>query len=328
MDAESAGAGRHAAEAHEGARTSSMTAAGAIRVPSERVDELRLRVRRRRGCRRRGRIGFEIFDRTAFGATEFLEQVNYRRALEGEIARTICTHRRSVERPRAHRDGEGLAVRRAAAGQGVGRAEAARTAAGLSPSTIAGIAEPRRRQRRGTASRSGGDPRQLRPAARAPAEDGRRGDAAPRSSSASSGSSATVEHAGRRAARAGRRRGRVRVNVALKLNASPASRRRSAGTRTPSSAAGRRPPTRPRSRRVDRRRPDVRSNLPGEPADPKTPRASGAGHVSHSRDHELRSQPNDDADDSAAGRRRAHVGGGDPGRRPRAKKRQGRDVRP
>jgi flagellar M-ring protein FliF len=38
-----------------------------------------------------GRIGFEIFDRTAFGATEFLEKVNYRRALEGEIARTIAT---------------------------------------------------------------------------------------------------------------------------------------------------------------------------------------------------------------------------------------------
>ena len=38
-----------------------------------------------------GRVGFEIFDRTAFGPTEFLEQVNYRRALEGEIARTIAT---------------------------------------------------------------------------------------------------------------------------------------------------------------------------------------------------------------------------------------------
>src|SRR5687767_4458949 len=38
-----------------------------------------------------GRIGFEIFDRTAFGATEFMEKVNYRRALEGEIARTIAT---------------------------------------------------------------------------------------------------------------------------------------------------------------------------------------------------------------------------------------------
>ena len=36
-------------------------------------------------------MGFEIFDRTAFGQTEFLEHVNYRRALEGEIARTIST---------------------------------------------------------------------------------------------------------------------------------------------------------------------------------------------------------------------------------------------
>src|SRR5690606_29718835 len=33
----------------------------------------------------------EIFDKTAFGATEFMEKVNYRRALEGEIARTIAT---------------------------------------------------------------------------------------------------------------------------------------------------------------------------------------------------------------------------------------------
>src|SRR4029079_4248268 len=37
------------------------------------------------------RVGFEIFDRTNFGATEFLEQVNFRRALEGELARTIGT---------------------------------------------------------------------------------------------------------------------------------------------------------------------------------------------------------------------------------------------
>ena len=38
-----------------------------------------------------GKIGWEIFDRTAFGQTEFIEQVNYRRALEGEIGRTIAT---------------------------------------------------------------------------------------------------------------------------------------------------------------------------------------------------------------------------------------------
>ena len=38
-----------------------------------------------------GRIGFEIFDKVSFGATEFLEQVNFRRALEGELGRTIGT---------------------------------------------------------------------------------------------------------------------------------------------------------------------------------------------------------------------------------------------
>jgi flagellar M-ring protein FliF len=61
-----------------------------IRVPASQVDELRLEFASQ-GLPSSGRIGFEIFDRTAFGATEFLEQVNYRRALEGEIARTIGT---------------------------------------------------------------------------------------------------------------------------------------------------------------------------------------------------------------------------------------------
>ena len=63
---------------------------GAIRVPANQVDELRMEFSSQ-GMPTSGRIGFEIFDRTAFGATEFLEKVNYRRALEGEIARTIAT---------------------------------------------------------------------------------------------------------------------------------------------------------------------------------------------------------------------------------------------
>jgi flagellar M-ring protein FliF len=62
----------------------------AVRVPAERVDELRLEMTSE-GMPQSGRVGFEIFDRTAFGATEFLEQVNYRRALEGELARTVGT---------------------------------------------------------------------------------------------------------------------------------------------------------------------------------------------------------------------------------------------
>ena len=62
----------------------------AIRVPAARVDELRLELTAQ-GLPSSGRIGFEIFDRTSFGATEFVENINYRRALEGEIARTIGT---------------------------------------------------------------------------------------------------------------------------------------------------------------------------------------------------------------------------------------------
>ncbi|MEO7191677.1 MAG: flagellar basal-body MS-ring/collar protein FliF [Vicinamibacterales bacterium] len=61
-----------------------------VSVPVERVDELRLEFASG-GLPSAGRIGFEIFDRSAFGTTEFLEHVNYRRALEGELARTIGT---------------------------------------------------------------------------------------------------------------------------------------------------------------------------------------------------------------------------------------------
>jgi len=61
-----------------------------IEVPKEDVDRLRLHFSST-GMPTSGRVGYELFDRTAFGQTEFLEQVNYRRALEGEIARTIAT---------------------------------------------------------------------------------------------------------------------------------------------------------------------------------------------------------------------------------------------
>lgn len=61
-----------------------------IRVPEERIDALRLEFAGH-GMPMGGRIGFELFEGTNFGWTEFLEQVNYRRALEGELARTIST---------------------------------------------------------------------------------------------------------------------------------------------------------------------------------------------------------------------------------------------
>jgi flagellar M-ring protein FliF len=52
------------------------------------VDELRLQLAAE-GLPASGRIGFELFDRTTFGATELTEKVNFQRALEGELARTI-----------------------------------------------------------------------------------------------------------------------------------------------------------------------------------------------------------------------------------------------
>jgi flagellar M-ring protein FliF len=59
-----------------------------ILAPEERLDELRLQLAAE-GLPQTGRLGFELFDENSFGATEFAEQVNYRRALEGELERTI-----------------------------------------------------------------------------------------------------------------------------------------------------------------------------------------------------------------------------------------------
>ncbi|HRE15519.1 MAG TPA: flagellar basal-body MS-ring/collar protein FliF [Rhodocyclaceae bacterium] len=61
---------------------------GAILVPAERVHEVRLRLASQ-GLPRGGSIGFEIMENPKFGLSQFAEQVNYQRALEGELARTI-----------------------------------------------------------------------------------------------------------------------------------------------------------------------------------------------------------------------------------------------
>lgn len=59
-----------------------------INVPQERVTELRLQMAGA-GVLSGGHVGFDIFDRTNFGATDFAQQVNYQRAIEGELARTL-----------------------------------------------------------------------------------------------------------------------------------------------------------------------------------------------------------------------------------------------
>ncbi|ADW70927.1 flagellar basal-body MS-ring/collar protein FliF [Granulicella tundricola] len=61
-----------------------------ISVPADQVDAARLDVASNQSTHS-GRLGFEIFDKVSWGQTEFDEKVNYQRALEGELERTIVT---------------------------------------------------------------------------------------------------------------------------------------------------------------------------------------------------------------------------------------------
>jgi flagellar M-ring protein FliF len=61
---------------------------GAILVPRERVPEARIRLAEK-GLPSCSGIGFELFDRPGFGVTDFVHRVNYQRALQGELARSI-----------------------------------------------------------------------------------------------------------------------------------------------------------------------------------------------------------------------------------------------
>ncbi|MCC8393187.1 flagellar M-ring protein FliF [Paraburkholderia sp. MMS20-SJTR3] len=61
---------------------------GAILVPSEQVHETRLRLASQ-GLPKAGSVGFELMDNQKFGISQFDEQINYQRALEGELERTI-----------------------------------------------------------------------------------------------------------------------------------------------------------------------------------------------------------------------------------------------
>src|ERR1039457_1889040 len=61
-----------------------------ISVPKDNLDAARLEVSSHDSSHS-GRIGFEIFDKVSWGQTEFDEKVNYQRALEGELERTIQT---------------------------------------------------------------------------------------------------------------------------------------------------------------------------------------------------------------------------------------------
>jgi len=71
-----------------------------ILVPSERLAELRLQMATA-GIPKSGRIGYELFDRTNLGITDFTEQINYHRAVEGELERSVMAIS-GVEQARVH----------------------------------------------------------------------------------------------------------------------------------------------------------------------------------------------------------------------------------
>jgi flagellar M-ring protein FliF len=61
---------------------------GSIDVPREQMYETRLALAAD-GIPKGGGMGFEIFDQQKLGSTEFVQKINYQRALQGELARTI-----------------------------------------------------------------------------------------------------------------------------------------------------------------------------------------------------------------------------------------------
>ncbi|KVA18707.1 flagellar basal-body MS-ring/collar protein FliF [Burkholderia ubonensis] len=63
-------------------------AGGAILVPANQVHETRLKLAAL-GLPKGGSVGFELMDNQKFGISQFAEQINYQRALEGELQRTI-----------------------------------------------------------------------------------------------------------------------------------------------------------------------------------------------------------------------------------------------
>jgi flagellar M-ring protein FliF len=73
---------------------------GTVLVNSAKLAESRLTLAAA-GLPKSGRIGFELFDKTNFGATEFVEHINYKRALEGELERSVMSLA-EVEEARVH----------------------------------------------------------------------------------------------------------------------------------------------------------------------------------------------------------------------------------
>jgi flagellar M-ring protein FliF len=73
---------------------------GTLMVPADKVHEVRLSMAAQ-GLPKGGTVGFELMENQKFGTSQFLEQINYQRALEGELARSVQTMA-SVANARVH----------------------------------------------------------------------------------------------------------------------------------------------------------------------------------------------------------------------------------
>src|SRR3954470_22553478 len=74
---------------------------GTIKVPTAQVEEVKLMIAASGAVKGGNGTGMEIFTTPHFGLTEFAEKINYQRALEGELARSI-SRLDAVEDARVH----------------------------------------------------------------------------------------------------------------------------------------------------------------------------------------------------------------------------------
>jgi flagellar M-ring protein FliF len=77
-----------------------LTDGGGIAVPKEQLLEVRLNLAKE-GLPKGSGVGFEIFDQQKLGSSEFVQKINYQRALQGELSRTI-NEMDEVEESRVH----------------------------------------------------------------------------------------------------------------------------------------------------------------------------------------------------------------------------------
>lgn len=106
----------------------------AITVPSDQVYDVRMRLVSA-GVPKGGHVGFELFNDADFGVTEFAQRVNYQRALQGELERTISSMP-GVQTARVH-----LTIRRPGLFVGETESSKASVAVSLAPGDTLGASQ-------------------------------------------------------------------------------------------------------------------------------------------------------------------------------------------